>query len=63
MDICFRETELRVFDQPPHLVVVLPLVNTVRQQLETVIKRKCQRLRILLLYFGFLYEFAYIQKA
>ena len=63
MDIGFRKAEFRVLDQPPYLVVVFPLIDTVCQQLETVVKRKCQRLRILLLYFEFLYEFADIQNA
>ena len=55
--------KLRILDQPPHLVVVFPLIDTVRQQLEAVIKGKGQRLQILLLNFEFLYEFADIQNA
>ena len=63
MDIRLRETELRVLDQPAHLLIVFPLIDTVCQKLEAVIKRKSKRLWILLLYFEFFYEFADIQNA
>ena len=63
MDIRLRETELRVLDQPAHLLIVFPLIDTVCQKLEAVIKRKSKRLWILLLYFEFFYEFADTQNA
>lgn len=62
MDIGLRKTELRVLDQPLHLVIILPLIDTVRKHLKAIIKGKGQRLWVLLLYFKFFHEFADIQK-
>ena len=63
MDIRFWKTKLCVLDQSLHFLIVFPLIDAVCQQLKPVIKGKCQRLRILLLYFKLLYEFTDIQKA